>query len=102
MHEDVHDVSHMMCGAMCGTMCGAMCGTMCGAMCGTTCGAILAKEPSSADVVRKEYAHGSAVVCIRDRAETLLTGRVPNLQLAALAVQGKLLYLEVNADGCDE
>lgn len=54
------------------------------------------------NVVDQQDAHGAAVVRSRDGAETLLAGRVPDLQLGALAVELDGADLEVDADGRDK
>lgn len=54
------------------------------------------------DIIHQQYAHGAAVICRGDGAEALLSCRVPNLQLHALAIQFNGPDLEVDADGGDE
>ena len=53
-------------------------------------------------IVHQENTHGTSVVSCRDGAETLLTGRIPDLELDPLAVQLDRADLEVDADGGDE
>ncbi len=48
-------------------------------------------------VVDEDDAHGSLVIGLCDRAEPLLTCRVPNLQLDALVLHINRLNLEVDA-----
>ena len=54
------------------------------------------------DIVYQQDAHGAAVVGGGDGAEALLAGRVPDLQLDALAIELDGPDLEVDADGGDE
>ena len=51
------------------------------------------------DVVNQKDAHGSTIVRGGDGAEALLAGRVPNLQLNALAIQFDGSDFEVNSNG---
>ena len=60
------------------------------------------EAPLIRHIVDKQNAHGAAVVGRRDGAEALLAGRVPYLQLDALAVKLDGADLEVDADGGDE
>ena len=54
------------------------------------------------NIEHEQDAHRTTVVGGGDGAETLLTRRVPDLQLDALAIQLNGADLEVNADGGDE
>ncbi len=54
------------------------------------------------DVVDEEDAHGAAVVGGGDGPKALLAGRVPNLELDALAVEVDDADLEVDPDRGDE
>lgn len=54
---------------------------------------------SVVDRVGKHYAHGPAVVGLRDGLEPFLPGGVPDLQLDSGAIEGQGLGLEVDADG---
>lgn len=54
------------------------------------------------DVVDEKDAHGAAVVCGGDGAEALLAGRVPDLQLDALAIEVNGANLEIYTNGGDE
>ena len=58
--------------------------------------------PLVRDIVDEQDAHGTTVVGRRDGTEALLAGRVPDLQLDALAVELNGPNLEVDADGGDE
>lgn len=60
------------------------------------------KRPLVRDVVDEQDAHGAAVVGGGDGAEALLAGRIPDLQLDALAVELDGPDLEVDADSGDE
>lgn len=60
------------------------------------------EAPLVGDVVDQQYAHGAPIVGRGNGAEALLAGRVPYLQLHALAVELDGPDLEVDADGGDE
>ena len=53
-------------------------------------------------VVDEQDAHGSTVVGGGDGAETLLTGRIPDLELDPLAIEFDRTDFEVDADRGDE
>lgn len=58
--------------------------------------------PLIGHIIDEEDAHGTPIVGIGDGAEALLSRRIPNLQLDALALQFHGANLEVNANGGDE
>ncbi len=60
------------------------------------------KRPFVRHVIDQQDAHGAAVIRRRDGPEPLLPGRVPDLQLDALAIQLDRSDLEVDPDGGDE
>lgn len=72
---------------------------MCG---GAQGGKRTVKRPLVRDVVHQQDAHGTPVVRRCDGAKAFLAGRVPDLQLDALAVQLDGPDLEVDADRGDE
>jgi hypothetical protein len=53
-------------------------------------------------VVDEQNAHGSSVVGCGNRAESLLSGRIPYLKLHLCIATHDRLDLEVNTDSCDE
>jgi len=60
------------------------------------------ERPAIGHVVDEQDALRAAEVGGGDRAESLLTRRVPDLELNSLAVDSYVLDLEVDADGGDE
>jgi len=58
--------------------------------------------PTIGDVVNEQDALRAAEVGRGDGAESLLAGRVPDLELDALAIDLDVLDFEVDADGGDE
>jgi hypothetical protein len=60
------------------------------------------EAPLVCHIIDKENAHGTPVVGRGNGPEALLAGRVPYLQLHALAVKLDGSDLEVDADGGDE
>lgn len=60
------------------------------------------ETPLVCHIIDQQDAHGAAVVCRGNGAETFLAGGVPDLQLDTLTVELDGPYLEVDADGGDE
>lgn len=60
------------------------------------------KRPLIRNVVNKKNAHRATVIGCRDGAESLLAGRIPDLQLDALAIELDSTDLKIDADGRDE
>jgi hypothetical protein len=60
------------------------------------------ETPLIRNVVHQQNAHSTPVIRRCDRAEPLLSCRVPNLQLHALAIELDCADLKVDADGGDE
>jgi hypothetical protein len=60
------------------------------------------ETPFVGNVVNQQDAHGAPIIRRGNGAESLLTCRVPYLQLHALAVELNSPDLEVDADGGDE
>jgi hypothetical protein len=60
------------------------------------------EAPLVRHVIDQQYAHGTPVIRRRDGPEALLAGRVPDLQLHALAVELNGPDLEVDANRGDE
>jgi hypothetical protein len=55
--------------------------------------------PSLIDAIDEYDPSGALVVSLRDVFESLLSSRIPNLQLDALISHTECLYLEINPDG---